>query len=49
MFYFSNGFLYKGTEMSWENVSGSKITYFSEQSRGLIKYVIDQNELENVN
>jgi len=45
-FFFSDDYLYKGSAKPWEQVHGSKITYFSEQTSGLVKYIIDKSEIK---
>lgn len=52
-FYFSNSSYHPqswlGYPKSWEEVPGSKITYFSQQNKGLVKYSIDKGEIVNIN
>jgi hypothetical protein len=52
-FYFTNksdGLAYcfwSRTPLVWQDVPGSKITYFSQQNAGLVKYVVDKSEILN--
>jgi len=45
MFLFSDNFIVVGAK-PWEQVPGTKIVYFSEQTGGLVKYTIDKSEIE---
>ena len=53
IFYFSDPSYHpkswSGYPITWEKVSGSKITYFSQQNKGLVKFIIDKREIVNIN
>ena len=36
---------WSGSPRVWQEVPGSKITYFSQQNVGLVKYIIDKSEI----